>query len=791
MLEFNIATPLIFNIEMEAIDYSDYIGSQTDPDGRVYTLLKRPVNSPFVNDPVIMLLEGTSDFNGSIFFSKGTATEITGTISSGLRQSNNRRYGLMLGGSSIYGQDVAITAYGGIPFWTFSPENLAILDPSRNVILSFNSLGPNITSSSLRTLGTLTTLNVSGDVNIDSNTLKVDSTNNMVGINTPSPSSSLDVSGIINTDTSYNINQEPVLTVDSLGSGVVNSSLQTLGVLNNVTVGGIATLNEANIQTANVLTTNISQHNSVRESVSDVLVIGDPITPSSDYPRLVVGGISTFKSDLYSELTIYTKGMVTKGLISNGPVDIYNDEVDPKISTLYVDTTNNKVIVNTKMGINIIPTFYELEIDGSLNLDDQFFNYILFGGRVTLAGWFCDPTTVYRLNGVDVLTANTLGSGIVNSSLTSVGTLSSLTVAGDLTVDSTTLRVNSSTNSVRIDGKLGINQDNTFWEVEVDGSININDNLNQFILFDGRVTLAGWFCDPTTVYRLNGIDVLSATTLGTGVVNSSLTSVGTLSSLTVAGDLTVDSSTLKVNSSTNRVRIDGKLGINQDNSFWDFEMTGSANINGDLLIDGRVTLDSWYCDPTTVYRLNGTDVLSTTTLGAGIVNSSLTSVGTLTSISTSGIITSTNATKPTSETQLGFLKSSYITSNVTMGSSGTVTNITSLSLGPGLWSIHGKITIRITSAGTNTIEYIYVTLAKSNSTASIYSPTTGEDTKESHVDITLANTEQTSEVVDLTTFLTTTTTYYLNAKVTYTGLSTKVYYAGSAELTGLYAHRLA
>jgi hypothetical protein len=39
-------------------------------------------------------------------------------------------------------------------------------------------------------------------------------------------------------------------------------------------------------------------------------------------------------------------------------------------------------------------------------------------------------------------------------------------------------------------------------------------------------------------YRINGTDVLSATTLGSGVINSSLTSVGTLTSLSISGQLT-------------------------------------------------------------------------------------------------------------------------------------------------------------------------------------------------------------------------------------------------------------
>ena len=42
---------------------------------------------------------------------------------------------------------------------------------------------------------------------------------------------------------------------------------------------------------------------------------------------------------------------------------------------------------------------------------------------------------LFRSDDVEVLSSNTLGSGVVNSSLTSVGTLTSLNVGGDLDVD--------------------------------------------------------------------------------------------------------------------------------------------------------------------------------------------------------------------------------------------------------------------------------------------------------------------------------------------------------------------
>ena len=76
-------------------------------------------------------------------------------------------------------------------------------------------------------------------------------------------------------------------------------------------------------------------------------------------------------------------------------------------------------------------------------------------------------------------------------------------------------------------------------------------------------------------YKVNASSVLSATTLGSGVVNSSLTSVGTLGSLAVTGDATFDTTTLKVDSSNNRVGI------------------GTASPNADLQIHSASGTKLW------------------------------------------------------------------------------------------------------------------------------------------------------------------------------------------------------
>ena len=76
-----------------------------------------------------------------------------------------------------------------------------------------------------------------------------------------------------------------------------------------------------------------------------------------------------------------------------------------------------------------------------------------------------------------------------------------------------------------------------------DGNKTINwvDSTDSWT-FSENVDLAS-----TKTYKINNVDVLSSTTLGAGVTQSSLTSVGTLENLTVSG----------VINSTTDVRING------------------------------------------------------------------------------------------------------------------------------------------------------------------------------------------------------------------------------------------
>jgi hypothetical protein len=70
------------------------------------------------------------------------------------------------------------------------------ITPESGVTLTLGDLGDTINFGS-GVLPNFENLTVTGDLTVDTNSLKVDSTNNRVGIGTASPSTALDVNGTV------------------------------------------------------------------------------------------------------------------------------------------------------------------------------------------------------------------------------------------------------------------------------------------------------------------------------------------------------------------------------------------------------------------------------------------------------------------------------------------------------------------------------------------------------------------------------------------------------------------
>jgi len=211
--------------------------------------------------------------------------------------------------------------------------------------------------------------------------------------------------------------------------------------------------------------------------------------------------------------------------------------------------------------------------------------------------------------------------------------------------------------------------------VDATGNISMNGNL---VINRGNIT--------------NGSTVLlSPTTLGSGITGSSLTSLGTLNSLTVinpiVGNVSGYSASLFAQNST--ITIDGvnNIGIVSNNSqSWSFRADGSTRFpnytfpaargtNGQVLVgDGAGNL-SW----TTLNTGGGGSVITAgnltgATLASNVLASSLTTVGALTSLTVNGSSSLTGGSFSANYTATTATFSGNITATAAPTAAGHLTN---------------------------------------------------------------------------------------------------------------------
>ena len=146
------------------------------------------------------------------------------------------------------------------------------------------------------------------------------------------------------------------------------------------------------------------------------------------------------------------------------------------------------------------------------------------------------------VNVVGTLTAASLAGTLTTAAqtnITSVGSLTSLVITGDLTVGGTTTTINSATLTVD-DKNIELGSVATPSDTTADGGgITLKGATDKTIVwtnstdswdFNQHVNIASG-----TEFKIAGTSVLTASTLGSGVTASSLTSVGTITSGTWQG----------------------------------------------------------------------------------------------------------------------------------------------------------------------------------------------------------------------------------------------------------------
>jgi hypothetical protein len=149
----------------------------------------------------------------------------------------------------------------------------------------------------------------------------------------------------------------------------------------------------------------------------------------------------------------------------------------------------------------------------------------------------------YKIDGADVLTATSLGSSVVNSSLTSLGTLSSLNVDYSLEEEETVINHTIEMGSVNDSGGIKINQEflgeaTITSSVDIDSSgLVISNSLSDYELsISTNAIIYSIPEDPTPRSRMQSNDIFSPS------ISSN--------SLTVNGTMSFQQTTEKVNTSS-------------------------------------------------------------------------------------------------------------------------------------------------------------------------------------------------------------------------------------------------
>ena len=261
-----------------------------------------------------------------------------------------------------------------------------------------------------------------------------------------------------------------------------------------------------------------------------------------------------------SKLTVTGNAQVTSDLDVDGGANISGGETVLSSATVS-DLTDNRVVVAGSSGA--------LEDSGNLTFDGT-----------TLAVTGAATVDNIQINGNEIDTSS--GNLVLDSAGGTTTLDDNVIVSGNLTVNGTQTIINSTT--VSIDDKnfqvaTGAADDAAangagFTVESGDGNKTINfeatgDNWG----FSENINLASG-----KALKHNNTSILSSTTLGSSVVNSSLTSVGNLSTLDVTGATNLNATTQSTSNTSGALIVDGGVGIAKN-----------TNIGGTLDVDGQIT----------------------------------------------------------------------------------------------------------------------------------------------------------------------------------------------------------
>lgn len=370
-------------------------------------------------------------------------------------------------------------------------SNIDIADSSYKIdnvtVLSSDSLGPGVVFSHLKTLGTLTSLSVRGSAEISEN-LTVDTlyVKNLVSKTLPSNSTELyafnesDLYGKglswtwesgsaqlifrdnnrlwtnsnfdIGVNSSYKIDNIPVLSASTLGPSITTSNLKKIGTLNSLKVLGDVELGEFAFFNSSFGRLGLG----TEEPSAAISIAEYGVEVSFGTNELNAGIIGTHSnhdlqivSDNITRLTVKQSGEVHIG-------DVVNKQGILRVfGTLYADNLVSDTRIERTSPVQFIGSKDQSIYNNGLMWSgtDRTRQLVLKSDPDRL--WSSESIDIaenqsYYISNMSVLSKESLGISVLHSNLITLGTLNSLSVNGDVNVNSAIKSTSMTTDSLSV-----------------------------------------------------------------------------------------------------------------------------------------------------------------------------------------------------------------------------------------------------------------------------------------------------------------------------------------------------
>jgi hypothetical protein len=602
-----------------------------------------------------LVLNSSSNITGinSLTATSITATDLTGTLqtadqpnvtSVGTLTSITTSGALTLGSTAISESEIGVL--DGVTPGTVTASKALVVDVNKDIASIRNLTASQLTGTlqtaaqpNVTSVGTLDSITTSGTLTLGSTTISeseigaidgvtpgtaaaskalvLDSSSDVSGINSLSASSlsATDLTGTLQTAAQPNITSVGTLTsvttsgALTLGSTAISES--EIGVLDGVTPGTVtaskALVVDANKDIASIRNLIASQLTGTLQTAAQ-----PNITSVGTLDSIVTSGDLTLGATAISESEIGVLDGVTPGTVTASKALVVDANKDiASIRNLIASQLTGTLQTSAQPNVTSVGTLTSITTSGTLTLGSTVISQSEIGviDGVTPGTAAASKALVLdsssNVSGINSLSASSLSATDLTGTLqtaaqpnvTSVGTLTSITTSGALTLGSTTIS----------ESEIGVLDAVTPGTAVASKALVLDISSN-----------------------VSGINSLSATDL-TGTIQTAaqpnVTSVGTLTSITTSGDLTLGATAIS----------ESEIGV------LDGVTPGTVTASKALVVDVNKDIAS-------IRNLTASQLTGTLQTAA---QPNITSVGTLTSITTSGALTL--GTTAISESEIGVL----------------------------------------------------------------------------------------------------------------------------------------